>query len=129
MFELTVDMEVGAQEERLPDGMYTGTITDLVTSSKSNPYFVVALRDDMHQVFREERIFINSQISWEIMSRDINNQLGLTKKDVKDMNYREWFDTNVKNAEINFWLTTSEPYQNASFKEPANNEEIQNGAL
>lgn len=130
MFQLTVDTKVGIPTKQLPDGEYTAILTALEQPVNSKPYFVLTIPTMEN---RQQFAWINSAVSFEIMSRDINKQLGVESAS----DYITWFE-DIKGSEVKFWITedptavnpeTGEPYHNLTFRKPVGFEDMMNGAL
>lgn len=99
-FVITMDTMAAPAPEPIVDGEYVATIKRLEEPVGKNPY--IACVTDKGQ---ELRLYINSQASLEIITKNINAQLGI--KDA--MNFRQWIaDPRVKDACISLWVLTTQ---------------------
>jgi hypothetical protein len=100
MYTLSINSKVSPARKPIEDGEYQVTVKALVTPETTNPYISFATADN-----RELRFYINSDVSLEIITSNINRQLDIDVAD--DVDIFSWFE-DIKGSEVTLWVLTTQ---------------------
>jgi hypothetical protein len=128
-YTLTLNSKVSKARKPLQDGEYTCKITRLEQPAGKNPYIVFTTDSG------ELRFYINNDKALEIITSNLNEQLGIDV--AEDIDVFSWFNA-IVGKEVTMWRLSSEGtddegnpvvYHNVTPYKPAQFDAVMNGAL